>query len=55
FLLKGLEKSINQSDLERCESLGNRPDGDSDIEKLIRRIDSVNTPYSVTQEKRDLI
>ncbi|GJT09334.1 reverse transcriptase domain-containing protein [Tanacetum coccineum] len=50
FLLKGLEKSINQSDLERCESLGNKSDDDSDLEKPIRHIDYVNTPYSVTQE-----
>ncbi|GJY58807.1 hypothetical protein Tco_0458699 [Tanacetum coccineum] len=45
-----LEKSINQSDLESCESLGNKSDDDSDLEKPIRRIDSFNTPYSVAQE-----
>ncbi|GJR29288.1 DNA-directed DNA polymerase [Tanacetum coccineum] len=45
-----LEKSINQSDLESCESLGNKSDDDSDLEKLIRHIDSFNTPYSVAQE-----
>ncbi|GKA74403.1 DNA-directed DNA polymerase [Tanacetum coccineum] len=50
FLLKGLEKSINQSDLESCESLGNKSDDDSDLEKPIRRINSFNTPYSVAQE-----
>ncbi|GJY80352.1 DNA-directed DNA polymerase [Tanacetum coccineum] len=50
FLLKGLEKSINQSDLESCESLGNRSDNDSDLEKPIRRIDSLNTKYLVMQE-----
>ncbi|GJS67472.1 hypothetical protein Tco_0682036 [Tanacetum coccineum] len=50
FLLKGLEKSINQSDLESCESLGSKSDDDYDLEKPIRRIDSVNTPYSVAQE-----
>ncbi|GJV88967.1 hypothetical protein Tco_1532905 [Tanacetum coccineum] len=50
FLLIGLEKSINQSDLESCESLGNKYDDDSDLEKPIRRIDSFNTLYSVAQE-----
>nr|GEW34385.1 hypothetical protein [Tanacetum cinerariifolium] len=35
FLLKGLEKSINHSDLESCESLGNKSDDDSDLEKPI--------------------
>ncbi|GJT40278.1 hypothetical protein Tco_0940143 [Tanacetum coccineum] len=49
FLLKGLEKSINQSDLESCESLGNKSDNDSDLEKSIRRIYSFNTSYSVTR------
>ncbi|GJY84859.1 reverse transcriptase domain-containing protein [Tanacetum coccineum] len=50
FLLKGLEKSINQSDLERCECFESKADDDSDPRKPIRRIDSVNTPYSVAQE-----
>ncbi|GKD89255.1 putative nucleotidyltransferase, ribonuclease H, partial [Tanacetum coccineum] len=50
FLLKGLEKSINQSDLKSCESLGDNFDDDYDLEKLIWRIDYVNTPSSVTQE-----
>ncbi|GJW50241.1 reverse transcriptase domain-containing protein [Tanacetum coccineum] len=31
-----LEKSTNQSDLESCESLGNKSDDDSDLEKPIR-------------------
>nr|GEU57945.1 hypothetical protein [Tanacetum cinerariifolium] len=50
FLLKGLEKSINQSDLESCKSLGNKSDDASDLEKPIRRIDSLNTMYPVAQE-----
>nr|GEW42346.1 reverse transcriptase domain-containing protein [Tanacetum cinerariifolium] len=50
FLLKGLEKSINQSDLDSCECFESKVDDDSDPRKPIRRIDSVNTPYSVTQE-----
>ncbi|GKB51957.1 reverse transcriptase domain-containing protein, partial [Tanacetum coccineum] len=45
-----LEKSINQSNLEGCGSLGNKSDDDYDLEISIRRIDSFNTPYSVTQE-----
>ncbi|GKE57999.1 hypothetical protein Tco_1497184, partial [Tanacetum coccineum] len=50
FLSKGLEKSIDQSDLECCESADcNKNDG-SDSENLIRRINSVNTPYPVAQE-----
>ncbi|GJW62990.1 DNA-directed DNA polymerase [Tanacetum coccineum] len=49
FLSRGLEKSIDQSDLEYCESaISNENDG-SDLENLIRRIDSANTPYPVTQ------
>nr|GEV52625.1 hypothetical protein [Tanacetum cinerariifolium] len=47
FLLKGLEKLIDQSDLETYESLGNKSDNDFDIDKPIRRINSSNTPYSV--------
>nr|GEU81293.1 hypothetical protein [Tanacetum cinerariifolium] len=50
FLLNGLEKSINQSDLECCESLGNTSNDDSDLEKPIRHIDSLSTPYPVAQE-----
>ncbi|GJR61029.1 hypothetical protein Tco_1503191 [Tanacetum coccineum] len=47
--IRGLEKSINQSNLESCESLGNKSDNDSDLEKSIRRIYSFNTSYSVTR------
>ncbi|GKA51231.1 DNA-directed DNA polymerase [Tanacetum coccineum] len=50
FLLKGLEKLISQSDLESCECFESKADDDSDPRKPIRRIDSVNTPYSVSQE-----
>ncbi|GKA89650.1 DNA-directed DNA polymerase, partial [Tanacetum coccineum] len=46
----GLEKSINQSDLESCECFESKADDDSDPRKPIRHIDSVNTPYSVAQE-----
>ncbi|GKD85492.1 DNA-directed DNA polymerase [Tanacetum coccineum] len=41
FLLKGLEKYINQSDLESCKCEA-ADDSDS-----IRRIKAVNTPYPV--------
>ncbi|GKB19879.1 hypothetical protein Tco_0853802 [Tanacetum coccineum] len=50
FLLKVLEKSINQSDLESCNSIGNESNDDSDLRTPIRRIDPVNTPYSRAQE-----
>ncbi|GKG11397.1 hypothetical protein Tco_0342797, partial [Tanacetum coccineum] len=49
FLLKGLEKLINQSDLESCESLENKSNNESDLEIPIWHINSVNTPYSVKQ------
>ncbi|GKB93639.1 reverse transcriptase domain-containing protein [Tanacetum coccineum] len=49
FLLKGLEKSIDQSDLESYKSLENKSNNESDLEIPIRRINSVNTPYLVKQ------
>ncbi|GKB26924.1 DNA-directed DNA polymerase, partial [Tanacetum coccineum] len=49
FLSRGLEKSIDQSDLECCESTSSNEKNGSDSEKLIRRINSINTPYPVTQ------
>ncbi|GJU02659.1 DNA-directed DNA polymerase [Tanacetum coccineum] len=53
FLSKGLEKSIDQSDLECCESASS--DGNNGSENSIRRIESANTSYPVTQgtTKRD--
>ncbi|GKA78910.1 hypothetical protein Tco_0785447 [Tanacetum coccineum] len=48
FLSRGLEKSIDQSDLECCKSASNDEKNGSDSENLIRRIDSANTPYLVT-------
>ncbi|GKG06215.1 hypothetical protein Tco_0326301, partial [Tanacetum coccineum] len=50
FLLKGLEKSIDQSDLESCESSKYKVVDDSDSGEPIRRIESVNTPYPVAQK-----
>ncbi|GJZ90217.1 hypothetical protein Tco_0662144 [Tanacetum coccineum] len=53
FLSRRLEKSIDQSDLECCESASS--DGNNGSKNSIRRIDSANTPYPVTQgtTKRD--
>ncbi|GJV61085.1 hypothetical protein Tco_1467185 [Tanacetum coccineum] len=48
FLSKGLEKSINQSDLEECGPVECNNINDSN--KPIRRIASINTLYSVVQE-----
>ncbi|GKC64989.1 DNA-directed DNA polymerase, partial [Tanacetum coccineum] len=48
FLSRGLEKSIDQSDLEDCEPVECNNNNDSN--KPIRRIVSINTPYSVVQE-----
>nr|GEU82105.1 splicing factor [Tanacetum cinerariifolium] len=50
FLLKGLEKLIDQSDLESCESFECDCVDDSDAGEPIRHIDFVNTPYRVTQK-----
>ncbi|GJX63210.1 DNA-directed DNA polymerase [Tanacetum coccineum] len=48
FSSRGQEKSIDQSDLECCESTSQNEKNGSDSEKLIRRINSINTPYPVT-------
>ncbi|GKD56412.1 DNA-directed DNA polymerase, partial [Tanacetum coccineum] len=44
FLLKGLEKSIDQSDLESCESFECKAVDDFDSGEPIRHIEFVNTP-----------
>ncbi|GJV55382.1 hypothetical protein Tco_1456387 [Tanacetum coccineum] len=49
FLSRGLEKLINQSDLECCKSASSDGNSKSDPENSIRCIDSANTPYPVTQ------
>ncbi|GKC11330.1 putative laccase [Tanacetum coccineum] len=49
FLSRGLEKSIDQSDLECYESTSKNEKNRSDSENSIRRINSINTPYPVTQ------
>ncbi|GKD46194.1 DNA-directed DNA polymerase [Tanacetum coccineum] len=49
FLSRGLEKSIDQSDLECCESASSDGNNESDLENSIRRIDSANTLYPVMQ------
>ncbi|GJZ11727.1 DNA-directed DNA polymerase [Tanacetum coccineum] len=48
FLSRGLEKSIDQSDLEDCEPVECNNNNDSN--KPIRHITSINTPYLVVQE-----
>ncbi|GJW68965.1 DNA-directed DNA polymerase [Tanacetum coccineum] len=48
FLSRGLEKSIDQSDLEGCKPIESKTDNDSN--EPIRRIASINTPYPVMHE-----
>ncbi|GKD66612.1 hypothetical protein Tco_1308720, partial [Tanacetum coccineum] len=48
FLSKGLEKPVDQSDLECCESANSNENDGSDLEISIQHIDSANTPYPVT-------
>ncbi|GKE68751.1 hypothetical protein Tco_1526823, partial [Tanacetum coccineum] len=48
FLSNGLEKSVDQSDLECCESANSNENDGSDSKNSIRRINSANTPYPVT-------
>ncbi|GJV50617.1 reverse transcriptase domain-containing protein [Tanacetum coccineum] len=50
FLSRGLEKSIDHSDLEGCKPIECKTDYDSDSDKPIRRIASINTPYLIVQE-----
>ncbi|GKB60999.1 reverse transcriptase domain-containing protein [Tanacetum coccineum] len=52
FLLRGLEKSIDQLELESCKSFESKADDDSDSRKPIRRIDSINTSYPAAQETK---
>ncbi|GJV50791.1 DNA-directed DNA polymerase, partial [Tanacetum coccineum] len=53
FLSRGLEKSIDQSDLEYCESTSSNEKNRSDSENSIRRINFINMPYPVTQGNRN--
>nr|GFC92026.1 hypothetical protein [Tanacetum cinerariifolium] len=46
----GLEKSVNQSDLESCDSIRDKSGDDSDLGTTIRHIDQVNTQYSDAQK-----
>ncbi|GJV93876.1 hypothetical protein Tco_1541689 [Tanacetum coccineum] len=46
FLSKGLKKSIDQSDLEYCESTSSDEKNGSDSENSIRRINSVQSRVS---------
>ncbi|GJV68462.1 DNA-directed DNA polymerase [Tanacetum coccineum] len=52
FLSRGLEKSIDQSDLECCESTSKNEKNGSDSENSIRRINSVNTPANEIDKKK---
>ncbi|GJZ48283.1 hypothetical protein Tco_0602115 [Tanacetum coccineum] len=45
-----LEKSINQSDIESYDSIGDKSSDDSDLGTTIQCIDPVNTPYSDAQK-----
>ncbi|GKB48899.1 reverse transcriptase domain-containing protein [Tanacetum coccineum] len=49
FLSRGLEKSIDQSDLEGCEPVECKTKNDSESNEPIRCIASINTPYPVVQ------
>ncbi|GKA14583.1 DNA-directed DNA polymerase [Tanacetum coccineum] len=49
FLSRVLEKSNDQSDLECCESTSRNEKNGSDSKNSIRRINFVNTPYSITR------
>ncbi|GKE47697.1 DNA-directed DNA polymerase [Tanacetum coccineum] len=49
FLSKGLEKSIDQSDLGYCEPTNGINDDGSDLENSIRRIPYLNTSYPSAQ------
>nr|GFD40184.1 hypothetical protein [Tanacetum cinerariifolium] len=46
FILKGLERGVNQIELEDCGPVSNKIIGDPDIEKVIRRIKSLDMAYS---------
>ncbi|GJW01938.1 hypothetical protein Tco_1560794 [Tanacetum coccineum] len=50
FLLKGLKKSINQSDLENYESFECKAVDNSNSGEPIRHINSVNTPYPAARK-----
>ncbi|GKA29102.1 reverse transcriptase domain-containing protein [Tanacetum coccineum] len=50
FLSRGLEKSIDQSDLEGCEPIESKTNNHSDSFEPIRLIASINTSYPVVQE-----
>nr|GEV83544.1 putative reverse transcriptase domain-containing protein [Tanacetum cinerariifolium] len=52
FLLKGLEKLIDQSDLESCKSFECKAVDDFDSWEPIWRIESVNTPANEIDEKK---
>ncbi|GJV62196.1 hypothetical protein Tco_1468296 [Tanacetum coccineum] len=55
FLSRGLEKSIDQSDLEGCEPVECETDNDSSPNEPIVLIVSINTPYPVVQETQETV
>ncbi|GJW31442.1 DNA-directed DNA polymerase [Tanacetum coccineum] len=54
FLSRGLEKSIDQSDLEGCEPIECKTDNDSDSDEPISHIAFINTLYPIVQETAKL-
>ncbi|GJY26390.1 hypothetical protein Tco_0401116 [Tanacetum coccineum] len=50
FLSRGLDKSIDQSDLEGFEPVECKTDNDSDLDESVWRIASINMPYPVIKE-----
>ncbi|GJU75220.1 DNA-directed DNA polymerase [Tanacetum coccineum] len=52
FLSRGLEKSVDQADLESCKSVESKYDDYWYSDKPIRRIESINTPYLIAQETK---
>ncbi|GJX57089.1 reverse transcriptase domain-containing protein [Tanacetum coccineum] len=54
FLLKDLEKKINQIDLENFNSIVSEFVSDSDVELAIWRIDLFDTAYSVEQKAKKI-
>ncbi|GKD27152.1 reverse transcriptase domain-containing protein [Tanacetum coccineum] len=55
FPSRGLEKSIDQSDLEGCEPAECKTDNDSDSDELIRRIMSINTSMLARCKETNLV
>ncbi|GKB77904.1 hypothetical protein Tco_0944799 [Tanacetum coccineum] len=50
FLLKDLERGVNQMDLDNCSPVSNKIVSDPGIKKVIRCIESFDTAYSGEQQ-----